>query len=72
MKEIILSIVELFNFHLVYATYGYLGNMQMAIHFAYSNGYLMWKLRPMLFYQARRRGIKTKDYAFTNGGEKNG
>jgi hypothetical protein len=66
LNNIFFSIEEFLNFHLVYFSYGYLGNMHRAINFAFSNATLMWYIRPILFYQASRRRISTKQLAFSN------
>jgi len=66
IKQTLLNLMEFFNFHLVYATYGYMGDMHRAINFAYSSGHLMLAIRPALFYQARRRVITPEQLSFTD------
>jgi hypothetical protein len=70
LNNIFFSVGECLNFYLVYFSYGYLGNMHRAINFSFSNAALMLYIRPMLFYQASRRGISTKQLAFSNAGAK--
>jgi len=58
------ALFEFFNFHLVLASNGYLGNFHVAFNTAYGHPHSMMALRPILFREANKRGLNPEQYAF--------